>query len=547
MVRSTLVDWRLRAGRAWLASAAALAVVAVSGTALGPVAVQASSHREAPLVSADPKVDNTDVYAFTSPDDPTTVTIIASWLPFEEPVGGPNFYAFDDNARYDINIDNDGDAVADITYRYTFNTSDTRGGTTFLANNGPVTSLNDPNLLLKQTYNLERLVSNPATLVSGGPVAPSYAGKASMPDYAALRRQAIVGAGAGRTSFAGQSDDAFFADLRVFDLLYGADLKSTGQDTLAGYNVQTVALKVPKSELALAGNATRNPVIGVWSATSKQTLTLTAGAASPSGPFVQVSRLGNPLVNEAVAPANLKNAFNSIKPDADAGVAALVARVNDPEIPHLIQGLYGLTPPATPRRDLVEIFLTGIGVNAPTLDSAPAPIAANLNAHVLNQDMTPGTFVPSEQLRLNMAVPVTASPNRLGVLAGDLQGFPNGRRLGDDVVDIELQALMGAAQTGTLVPALAAGDGVNANNAEFGRAFPYVALPNKTAVNRAVAAGGGTGGGGGGGMPVGGVDTGGGGVLQGSRGWLATSAGVGALLLLAGGLLIRLRRRPRVG
>ena len=538
MARSTLVNRRSRAGRACLAAAAALGVVAVSGVALAPVGAQASSHREAPLIAADPKVDNTDVYAFTSPDDASTVTIVASWLPFEEPVGGPNFYGFDDDAHYDINIDNDGDAVADIVYEYTFNTTDTRGGTTFLANHGPVTSLGDPNLLVKQTYHLDRLVGSPATLVNGGAVAPSYAGRASMPDYAALRQEAVIAAGPGRTSFAGQSDDPFFADLRVFDLLYGADLKSTGQDTLAGYNVQTIALKIPKSELALGGDGTRNPVIGLWSSTSKRTLTLGPGTATPGGTRVQVSRLGNPLINEAVAPAGLKDAFNNSTPAADAGNVALVNRVNTPEVPQLIQGIYGLTAPATPRRDLFEIFLTGIAVSAYTQDSNPAPIAANLNGHVLNQDAIVGNIQPSEQLRLNMSVPVAASPNRLGVLASDFQGFPNGRRLGDDVIDIELQALMGAAQTGTLVPALAAGDGVNANNTAFGTAFPYVALPNTTAVNRAVAAGGN-----GGGMPVGGVNTGDGGSLRGGRGWLATSAGIGAVLLLAAGLMLRLRHR----
>ncbi|GAA3281360.1 DUF4331 domain-containing protein [Dactylosporangium vinaceum] len=538
MARSTLADRWSRAGRACLAASAALGTLAVSSSGFAPIGAQASSHREAPLISSDPKVDNTDVYAFTSPDDPTSVTIVANWLPFEEPVGGPNFYGFDDNARYDINIDNDGDAVADITYRYQFNTTDSRGGTTFLANNGPVNHLTDPTLLVKQTYNLTRIAGGTTTLATGAPVAPSYAGKASMPNYATLRQEAITSAGAGRQSFAGQADDPFFADLRVFDLLYGGDLKSVGQDTLAGYNVQTVALKIPKSELALGGNATRNPVIGIWSATSKQTLTLAAGTATPGGAFVQVSRLGNPLVNEAVAPAGLKDAFNGSVPAADHLNAALVNRVNDPEIPHLIQAIYGLAPPAAPRRDLVEIFLTGIATNAPTLDAQPAPIQADLNAHVLNQDVVPASFVPSEELRLNMSVPVTASPNRLGVLAGDLQGFPNGRRLTDDVVDIELQALEGAAQTGHLVPALAAGDGVNANNTAFGASFPYVALPNTTAVNRAVDAGGR-----GGGMPVGGVNTGAGGALVAGWGWLPITAGVGALVLLAGGLLVRVRRR----
>lgn len=533
MSKSMLVDRRRGAGRACLAAAAALGIVAVTSGVLAPMGGQASSHREAPLISADPRVDNTDVYAFTSPDDANTVTFVANWLPFEEPVGGPNFYGFDDDARYEINIDNDGDAVADVVYRYEFNTIDNRGGATFLSNNGVVNNITDPTLLVRQTYTLTRVTPGNATLFNNAPVAPSFAGKASMPNYATLRQQA-VSSNAGRQSFAGQADDPFFADLRVFDLLYGTDLKSVGQDTLAGYNVQTIALKVPKTELAINGNPTTNPVIGVWSSTSKRTIDLTTG--NPTGPYVQVSRLGNPLVNEAVSSANLKDGFNASQPDDDAGNPALVNRVTTPEVPQLIQQIYGLTAPATPRRDLFEIFLTGIGNSAPV--PGGAPIQANLNAHVLNADAAP--FVPSEQLRLNMSIPSTASPNRLGVLAADLQGFPNGRRLTDDVIDISLQALMGAAQSGTLVQALAGGDAVNANNTAFSATFPYVALPNTTAVNRSTAAA--AGGAGGGAMPVGGVATGAGGSLLTHRGMWATSAGIGAVLLLGVGLLIRMRR-----
>ena len=158
--------------------------------------------------------------------------------------------------------------------------------------------------------------------------------------------------------------------------------------------------------------------------------------------------------------------------------------VLNPIVPQLIQSIYGIPAPAGPRNDLAEIFLTGIAKNAPTLDGTKAPIQADLNSQVLNKDVNPAKFVPAEELRLNMAVPVTAKPNRLGVLGGDFQGFPNGRRLGDDVIDIALQALEGAATNGIVKP-LAAGDGVNANDHAFGTTFPYVALPNTAAVNQA--------------------------------------------------------------
>jgi hypothetical protein len=284
--------------------------------------------------------------------------------------------------------------------------------------------------------------------------------------------------------FAGQADDPFFLDLRVFDLLYGGDLSETGQDTLAGYNVNTLAIQVPFKDVALGGDAKRNPVIGVWTTTDRNRVRVT-GQTDPGlrSDRVQVSRLGNPLVNEVVVPANLKDAFNSISPDKDAGIPAVVKRVTDPELPKLIQGIYGVPAPATPRNDLVEIFLTGITTKA------GGPIKADLNSQLNNMDVNPNRFRPSEMLRLNLNVPVTAKPDRLGVLAGDLQGFPNGRRLADDTVDIAVQAVEGAAQTGRLVDALAAGDKVDSNDNTFGDAFPYVALPNQGAVN----AGGGTG------------------------------------------------------
>ena len=460
--------------------AAALGVGALlvgSVYALGPGAATASSHREAPLVAADPAIDNTDLYAFVSPERPGYVTFIANWQPFEEPNGGPNFYPFATDASYLIKIDNDGDAKPDAVFRWKFQNIDKRGNNTFLYNNGPVTSVDDDNLLFRQTYTLESSFDGQPfkTRAQGVPVAPSRVGQASMPDYGTLRNQATRQLPGGWKTFAGQADDPFFLDLRVFDLLYGGDLSETGQDTLAGYNVNTIAVQVPFKDVALKGDAKRNPVVGIWTTTERDRVRAADG--SSYGGRVQVSRLGNPLVNEVVVPAGLKDTFNATPPEQDAKIPALVKRVTNPEVPQLIQQIYKIPAPATPRNDLVEIFLTGITTKA------NGPIKADLNSQLNNADVAAGRFTPSEQLRLNLSVPVTGQPNRLGVLGGDLQGFPNGRRLTDDVVDIELQALEGAAQTGKLVDALANGDGVSANNQQFGGKFPYVALPNSVAVN----------------------------------------------------------------
>ncbi|MEU4690966.1 DUF4331 domain-containing protein [Actinoplanes sp. NPDC023714] len=451
---------------------------------LGPGAATASSHREAPLIAADPAVDNTDLYAFVSPERPGYVTFIANWQPFSEPNGGPNFYPFATDATYHIKVDNDGDARPDAEFRWKFTNIDKRGNDTFLYNNGPVTSLDDENLLFKQTYTLESSFDGGAfkTRVEDAPVAPSRVGAASMPDYAKLRDQATRTLPGGWKIFAGQADDPFFLDLDVFNLLYNGDLSGTGTDTLAGYNVNTIAIQVPFKDVALKGDAGRNPVIGTWTTTERDRVRISGGTGS--GGKVQVSRLGNPLVNEVVAPAGLKDAFNASTPRMDAQTPALVKRVLEPEVPKLIEQIYNIPAPKTPRNDLFEIFLTGITTKA------GGPIKADLNSQLDNKDVRKDRFQPAEELRLNLSVPVSGDPARLGVLAGDLQGFPNGRRLTDDVVDIELQALEGAAQTGKLVDALAAGDRVDVNDRKFGTAFPYLALPNQDPVNTRGSSGG---------------------------------------------------------
>ena len=202
----------------------AILAVAVATAAFAPKFGNASSHREAPLVAADPQVDSTDLYAFVSPDDPSTVTLISNWIPFEEPAGGPNFYSFAPGVRYDINISNDGDASPEIIYRWKF-ANHYRNPNTFLYNTGPVSTLNDADLNFYQTYDLQRVTvgGNTQTVVNDAVVAPNDVGAASMPNYEALSNSAITSLSGGGKTFTGPINDPFFLDLRVFDLLYGAD------------------------------------------------------------------------------------------------------------------------------------------------------------------------------------------------------------------------------------------------------------------------------------------------------------------------------------
>ncbi len=496
----------------------AAATVAGGAALLGPGTSSASSHREAPYISTDPAVDNTDTYAFVSPDDANTVTLIANWAPFSEPAGGPNFFPWATDAAYDVNVDNDGDAKPDITYRWTFNDVDLRGAAkrsadgsadgTFLYADGPVTELDDPNLLFRQTYDLTALVENGTStptstiLINDGKVAPSNVGTATIPDYTALRAKAITAVPGGGSSYVGQADDPFALDLRVFDLLYGSDLKATGYDTLSGYNVNSVALKLPKNLLAAAGDASKNPVIGVWSTTSRfqtrvfkdtngapsTSATASSDALAGSGPLVQISRLGNPLVNEAVVPANLKDYFNRSTPDKDA---QFLKKVQNPEIPQLVEGLYMVPNPNKTagyenRPDLVAAFLTGIskangeGTQPGTGSLTKGSPAVDLNSLALNA-VSPNP-APAEYLRLNMNVPPTPetakSYSRLGVIGGDVAGFPNGRRLNDDVIDIALQVLEGVLVPGSPAAVKGLGDGVADNDLKNTASFPYIAGPH---------------------------------------------------------------------
>jgi hypothetical protein len=447
---------------------AAMLVCGLAGFGLRAGVTSASSHREAPLISTDPVADDTDLYAFVSPDNAGTVTFVINTWPFEEPSGGPNYFAFGDDVLYELHVDNVGDAQSHITYQFRFHTQ-VGTGATFLYNTGPIASLDDPNWNVKQFYTVTRIENGQSTVLGQNlKTPPVNIGPPSTPNYEALSNAAISTLSDGSKVWAGQADDPFFVDLNVFNLLSVRKLPGNaggGVDDLKGYNVQTIALQVPIARLAAGGAApasatAANAVIGTWTTTSRQATRVlqSNGSQAGSGDWVQVSRLGMPLVNEVVAPLAAKDLFNSSQPANDA---QFLPAVQDPETARLLNAIYKIkVPPAGARDDLVAIFLTGI----PGLNQPP-------------------NVKPSEQLRLNLAIPPAAHPNNLGVVAGDTAGFPNGRRLADDVTDVALKAVAGAAyplfhKDYTPDPlAGQLGDGVDGNDAAYRAGFPYVALP----------------------------------------------------------------------
>jgi hypothetical protein len=442
-----------------------------------------SSHREAPEISKDPVADSTDVYAFVSPDAPGTVTLIANYIPLEEPAGGPNFYEFGDDVVYDINIDQTGNGLASITYRFRFTTTVTNSET-FLYNTGPIKSLTDPNWVRRQTYSVARVTGdNEQVLASGLPCPPCNIGPRSTPNYAALAASAISTLSSGEKVFAGQRADPFWVDLgSIFDL---GDLRpfqnlhliptaaSTGVNSLAGKNVHSIAIQVPIGRLTGSGSVqkdatSRDAVIGVWTAASRQKVRIESeGESIGVGPSHQVSRLGNPLFNEVLVPMAHKDRWNSIFPFYDALYAKYVAH---PELAKLLPVLYpGVFPNLAAytgeRKDLEAILLTGI----------PAGIVPGF------QNFT-GTHA-ADMLRLNVAIPASASPNPSGLVGGDAAGFPNGRRLTDNVVAIELQAIAGVTiplVDKTFTPDAAASkltDGTSQPAQTVQATFPYIGTP----------------------------------------------------------------------
>ena len=475
-----------RARVAGTAGALLIALTSVGG-------VFASSHREAPLIAGDPGADNTDLYAFVSPDDPSSVTIVANYIPLEEPAGGPNFNTFDDDVRYEIHVDNNGDAVDDVTYQFRFKThqkSGKDGVSSFLYNNGPITSLTDSNLLVRQTYSVTRIKGGVETsLADGLPTVPTNIGPRSLPSYAALAATGVQSLSGGGSVYAGPRDDAFFVDLgSIFDLgglrpfnnLHIIPLDPTaGVDGVAGFNTNTIAIKVPASQLRIDS---AHPTIGVWASASRKAIKTinSEGRVQWSGPWVQVSRLGNPLVNEVIIPRHLKDYWNGQAPKNDAQFEKYYL---NPELAGLVNALYPATADidTTNRTDLSLILLQGVpGVN---------------NTGAVKADM----------LRLNTAIaPCTADSaaddtgkcRRLGVFYDDaaaaanpdLAAFPNGRRLEDDVTDQEIRAV--AQGYGAILNSLfglpnkspnnLVGDGVNSNaDMPFMGSFPYVGLPHQ--------------------------------------------------------------------
>jgi hypothetical protein len=436
----------------------------------------ASSHREAPLISTDPLADNTDLYAFRSPDRPDSVTIIANYIPLEAPAGGPNFPAFDDGVLYEIHVDNDGDAREDLTYQFRFHT-ETRNPDTFLYNTGPITSLDDPDWNRPQTYTVSMVRHGAGRSQSGEilgrdlPTPPDNIGPRSTPGYAALAAAAVQTLPGGIKVFAGQRDDPFFVDLgSVFDL---AGLRpfnpahllplpaAAGRDAVARYNTHSIAIQVPIAQLVSASTAT----IGIYASASRPAIRILRddGSADQYGQLVQVSRLAEPLINEAVISLGRKDAWNRSEPEEDSQFEAFYLR---PEVSRLENLLYGsaLAPiDELNRSDLVTILLTGV----PGLNFTGSRRA--------------------DLLRLNTSIPPSPAPSRLAVIDGDLAGFPNGRRLGDDVVDIELRAfaqgygsfLNRALGLPDKAPNNLLGDGVDANDVPLLSTFPYVATPHQ--------------------------------------------------------------------
>jgi hypothetical protein len=464
-----------------LGVAAAVTVALVRGPA--PQASQASSHREAPLISQDPTADNTDLYAFVSPDRPHSVTIIANYIPLQQPAGGPNFASFGDDVRYELKVDNTGDGAEDITYRFRFDT-ETRNPNTFLYNTGPIESLEDTDWNRPQTYSVRRIKNGAATVLGTGLTTPPvHVGPRSTPHYEDLAADAVHEIGTGIKVFAGQRDDPFFVDLgSIFDLaglrplneLHTIPLPAEeGVDGVAGYNTHSIAIQVPIRQLTRNHSVPTeaddpSAVLGFYASAERRKVRVLEGDGTPrqSDGWVQVSRLGEPLINEAVIPLGQKDRWNASEPEDDA---QFVNRYLNPEVAALENALYPVLDdaPEHDRGDLVAVLLTGVpGLNFTGQTKA-------------------------DLLRLNVAIPASEAPNRLGVLAGDFAGFPNGRRLADDVVDIELRAFAcsyGAAAAivesfgfcdgnARRTPNDLITDGVDENERSFSPQFPYLATP----------------------------------------------------------------------
>ncbi|MEJ7624019.1 MAG: DUF4331 domain-containing protein [Pyrinomonadaceae bacterium] len=454
-----------------------------------PFSAMASSHGEAPLISMDRFADNTDTYAFRSVEAGRSnfVTLIGNWIPLQEPSAGPQFFRFDDTVLYEIKIDNTGDGVEDIRYEFTFNTTrvnnDTVLGHTTVNQDGVVSNLTDPDYNMPQTYSVRRLTTNDNErgrfLARNLRTPPNNVGPRVTPNYEAnLGQPAVYPMVGGGRVFAGTRDEHFYIDLGLFDAL---NIRSTGSsggiDSTENYNVSTIAIEVPISDLTRTGGTptsatASDAVIGVWSTSSRRSTNVINpdGTRSPSGAFTQISRLGSPLVNELIIPLSLKDAFNAIRPQVDGTIPRVVQAIQDPEFSRLLAAVFGIAIPPPPRNDLVQIYGTGIPVNSVTGPNYTTFLSDGV-AH--------------EYLRLNVAIPITpiANQNRLGLLGGDVAGFPNGRRVFDDMVDITLRAAAGGTPftpATNVAPNNTLGDGVSFNpEGPLLTRFPYLLTPNQ--------------------------------------------------------------------
>jgi hypothetical protein len=415
-----------------LAAAGATLLVVFAGR-LAPSSGNASSHREAPFISEDPSADNTDLYAFRSPDKPSTFTIISNWIPGEDPAAGPNWYTFSQSARYNIYVDTDGDTRPNFTYRFQFKTPT---GPFFLGNT----------------------VQNFTATLNGKPwatgktppnnIGPRLLGFLKVKDYAAAAKAAVVQARDGTAIFAGQRDDAFYGDIgAIFDLLGFRKAGTTGnkgggRDFFKGYNVHAIALQIP-----IAKMKAKNGVIGVWSSTDRRNVTVKGQVRRG---WTQVSRIGNPLINEVIIPTGLKDLWNRQQVWQDSNYKKYYT---NPILAQVMNVVYKLGVPEKNRNDLVQVLLTGI----PKVNFTGSK--------------------PADMLRLNLRIAPTpaAKVSRFGVVGGDNAGWPNGRRLGDDVVDVAEQAVAGFL-VGKKVPL---GDGVDKGDIPNLGSFPYEALPHE--------------------------------------------------------------------
>jgi hypothetical protein len=445
----------------------AFAVPLAAAIAAGAIAVtpgSGSSHREAPLSALDPTADDTDLYAFTAPDAPGALTVVTNWIPFEDPAGGPNFYRFDDRAAYYVNVDNTGDGRYDVRYRFKFKTR-VRNPNSFLYALPGVSSIADPKLNVVQHYSVTRETyrkgrrTGAKVIARGLPVAPNDVGPKTIPDYGAVAASAIKPLKGGGKVFAGQVDDPFFVDLgAAFDAIHirkGTGNAGGGKDDLAGYNVHSIALQIPEAAVTrnhapVSSAGAPNAVVGVWSSTERPRVSISRHHKARRG-AVQVSRLGNPLVNELVIPLGKKDVFNATQPAGD--LKRFGRYVLSPELAKVINALFpGLNVPENNRTDIVQALLTGVTGLTQIAPKAP----------------------PTDTLKINLGTAPSATPNRFGVIGGDTAGFPNGRRLADDVTDASLR-VVGGVLKGNKLPL---GDGVDVNDVPFRATFPYVAPPH---------------------------------------------------------------------